>query len=291
MSVAEQKGRMLVALLQILSDESEGLQGKEAIERVRDKVELIPQEEGVFDQTGLEKFPQLVRFATIPAVKAGWLVKSDGIWSITAAGEQALAEFPEPEPLYKEAWNRYKEWKAGAAVDVDDEANEAEVGEAVSLEEPEDSAREEILEYIAKMLPFDFQRACAALVGALGHEVRWISEPGPDGGLDFVAYADPIGVEGRRIKGQAKRHKNKQHVDDVKAFLSNLKNDDVGLFIALGGFTKPAEDAVRQDERRLILLDGPDFVRLWIDRYEHLAQEDRALLRVKPVWHLIRSGE
>lgn len=70
---------------------------------------------------------------------------------------------------------------------------------------------------------------CAKLVHALGHEVAWISPPGPDGGLDFVAFADPIGATGRRIKGQAKRQQSKQDVGDVGAFLSKLKGDDVGV--------------------------------------------------------------
>jgi restriction system protein len=159
------------------------------------------------------------------------------------------------------------------------------------LEDDEDAARAEILGYIATMPPFDFQTACAKLIEALGHQVAWISPPGPDGGLDFVAYADAIGATGRRMKGQAKRQQSKQDVGDVGAFLSKLKGDDVGVFIALGGFTKNAEVDARADERRLILLDGADFVRLWIEHYHRLDEEARALLRLRPVWRLVPATD
>jgi hypothetical protein len=99
----------------------------------------------------------------------------------------------------------YTAWKKDGAVDVvDEEASEEEVTDATSLEDAEDEARSEILECLGTMPPLDFQRACAKLVAALGHHVAWISPPGPDGGIDFVAFADPIGATGQRIKGQAK---------------------------------------------------------------------------------------
>ena len=127
---------------------------------------------------------------------------------------------------------------------------------------------------------------CAKLVHALGHEVARISPPGPDGGLDFVAFADPIGATGRRIKGQAKRQQSKQDVGDVGAFLSKLKGGDVGVFIALGGFTKNAEMEARAYERRCVLLDGADFVRLWIEHHDRLDEGAKALLRLRPIWRL-----
>jgi restriction system protein len=186
----------------------------------------------------------------------------------------------------------YAVWKQDATVDLTDgDDSEEDVTEATSLENAQDEARAEILAFIGKMPPFDFQAACAKLVDALGHRVSWISPPGPDGGLDFVAYADPIGATGRRIKGQAKRQQSKQDVDDVGAFLSKLKGDDVGVFIALGGFTRNAEVIARSDERRIVLLDGAAFIRLWIEHYSRLDEQARNLLRLRPIWRLVRPVE
>jgi restriction system protein len=290
MSASYRKGRLIRALFQVLQEHPDGLAAKDAIAAVGDRVELAPEEEGVFVATGVEKFPRIIRFATIRPVKAGWMAKQDGTWTITEAGIQAAAEYPDPEAFYKRAQALYNAWKKTAKVDVGDdetEDTEDEVSAAVSLEDDEDAARAEILNYIGAMPPFEFQTACGKLVEALGHQLAWISPPGPDGGVDFVAYADPIGATGRRIKGQAKRQQSKQDVGDVGAFLSKLKGDDVGVFIALGGFTKNAEADARTDERRLILLDGADFVRLWIEHYDRLDEEARALLRLRPVWRLV----
>jgi restriction system protein len=288
-SVANRKARYIQALFQELRSAPDGLAAKDAIAAVRHRVPLAPEDQGTFEQSGAEKFPKVLRFATITVTKAGWMQKGDGVWTVTPTGIEALGNYPDPETFWKQARALYAQWKKDATVDVEDgQDSEEDVDEATSLEDAEDAARSEILDYLAKMPPFDFQAACAKLVGALGHRVAWISPPGPDGGLDFVAYADPIGATGRRIKGQAKRQQSKQDVDDVGAFLSKLKGDDAGVFMALGGFTKNAEVIARSDERRIVLIDGGAFVRLWIEHYARLDEEARALLRLRPIWRLVR---
>jgi restriction system protein len=293
MTATYRKGRLVRALFAVLKEHPDGLAAKEAIAAVEDSIELDPSEKGAFEQTGQEKFPRLIRFATIPPTKAGWMIKQDGTWTVTDEGLKALDEFPDSEQFFKHARQLYLAWKkankgAAAVVGLDDEeATDEEIDSAVSLEDDEDAARSEILDFLAKMPPYDFQSCCAKLVQALGHEVAWISPPGPDGGLDFVAFADAIGATGRRVKGQAKRQQSKQDVGDVGAFLSKLKGDDVGVFIALGGFTKNAEMEARAYERRCVLLDGADFVRLWIEHHDQLDEEAKALLRLRPIWRLV----
>ena len=290
MSVAARKGRILRALFGVLKAQPEGLAAKDAIAATREKVTLTPEEEGTFDESGVEKFAPLVRFATIPVVKAGWMGKQDGTWIVTEAGLKALDDHLEPEVFYKEARKLYQAWQKEAALELsDEEESEDEVTRATSLEDTEDKARQEILDHLGKMSPYDFQQACGKLITALGHRVQWVSPPGPDGGIDFIAYTDPIGVTSRRIKGQAKRQQKKQDVDAVGAFTSKLaKPDDVGVFIALGGFTAPAEALARADERRMILIDGADFLRLWIEHYGNLDEEARTLVHLRPIWHLVR---
>lgn len=293
MTATYRKGRLIRALFAVLKEHPDGLAAKDAISAVEEAIELDPSETGAFEQTGQQKFPRLIRFATIPPTKAGWMVKQDGTWTVTDEGLKALEQLSDPEQFFKHARQLYLAWKkankaaTGADGSDDEEATEEEIDSAVSLEDDEDAARAEILAFLAKMPPYDFQTCCAKLVNALGHEVAWISPPGPDGGLDFVAFADPIGASGRRIKGQAKRQQSKQDVGDVGAFLSKLKSDDVGVFIALGGFTKNAEMEARSYERRCVLLDGADFVRLWIAHHDRLDEEAKALLRLRPIWRLV----
>jgi restriction system protein len=211
MTANHRKGRLLRALFEVLKEHPDGIAAKEALIAVEARVEPTPAETGVYADSGVPKLPRLIRFATIPAVKSGWMAKQDGIWTVTDDGLQAFAAYPDPEQFYKHARALYQAWKKSAPTNdetLELDESEVEVTAATSLEDDEDTAREEILSYLGSMPPFDFQAACAKLVETLGHEISWISPPGPDGGLDFIAYADPIGATGRRIKGQVKRQQS-----------------------------------------------------------------------------------
>ena len=82
------------------ADEPDGLQAKDAIARVEATMELTRVRAiDVPEQPGLVRFPKLLRFSTINAVKAGWLRKKGGIWTLTEDGRAALEAFPDPEAL------------------------------------------------------------------------------------------------------------------------------------------------------------------------------------------------
>ena len=99
-----------------------------------------------------------------------------------------------------------------------------------------------------------FRTSSRRCFGAMGYYVSWVSPPGPDRGIDIVAYTDPLGAPGPRIKAQVKRRADKTAVDGVRAFLAMLGTHDVGLFIATGGFTGEAEREVRSQENRRVTL-------------------------------------
>ena len=68
-----------------------------------------------------------------------------------------------------------------------------------------------------------------------------------------------------------------------------LGDDDVGLFVALSGFTKDADLEARQSHRRITLLDTTKLVELWTSHYGKLGDSARRRLPLKPVWFL--AGE
>src|SRR5215475_13003638 len=72
------------------------------------------QRAGLYESTGTRRFERIVRFATIDCVKAGWLAKNKGVWSITDAGKKAFNDFPDPEAFYRDATRLYRECKPGA---------------------------------------------------------------------------------------------------------------------------------------------------------------------------------
>ena len=66
-----------------------------------------------------------------------------------------------------------------------------------------------------------------------------------------------------------------------------LGDDDVGIFISVGGFKSTAEREARtQERRRITLIDLNRLVSLWIEHYDKLPEADRRLLPLRPIYFL-----
>jgi restriction system protein len=234
-----------------------------------------------------------VRFATIDLVKAGWLVIHRGYWSLTDQGLEALQSFKEPADLYRTAKVLYAQWRRENPIEVNEEdlsPVEEVLSETVAedtLEDAEADAWDQIYTHISKMDPYDFQDLIGALLSGMGYHVSWKSPPGPDRGLDILAYTDPLGATGPRIKVQVKRRLDKSPAEVVRSFMASLGDHDVGLFICTGGFTANAEAEVRdQQTRRLTLLDAGGLFDLWVQHYSKVPEQYRNLLPLKPIYFL-----
>lgn len=138
------------------------------------------------------------------------------------------------------------------------------------------------------MPPYEFQNLVAALLNAMGYHVAYVAPPGPDRGMDLLAYTDPLGTSDPRIVVQVKRHADaKINADGLRSFLAVLGDRDVGIFIATAGFTSEAEREARsQERRRLTLIDLSRLVALWVEHFDELLDEDRQRLPLKPVYFL-----
>ena len=120
----------------------------------------------------------------------------------------------------------------------------------------------------------------------MGYHVAWVAPPGPDGGVDVIAQSDPLGISGPRIKVQVKRS-GRMSVKEIRSFLAVVADGDVGLFVSAGGFTKDAEDEVRnREKRRTMLVDLRRLIDLWVEHYQKIPEESPRLLPLKPVWFL-----
>ena len=279
-------------VLNILKSEPQGLYWKDLFTRLDEVLPPTEFENGNYESNGNRRRPYIVRFATIGIVKAGWLIKNQGSWSITEDGIQALNEFKTPDELQRQSRKMYKEWKSGRTDDefsdeTSDIDQEQEIAMVASIEEAEDNAMAIVSQYMGTMDPYLFQDLIAALLEGMGYHVGWVSPPGKDGGLDVVAFQDPLGATGRRIKVQVKRRADKAGAESIRSFLGVLSEDDIGLYVCLGGFSPDAEKTARdQEKKRLRLLDGKALFSLWVDNYDNLPQEMRALLPLKPIYYL-----
>jgi len=122
----------------------------------------------------------------------------------------------------------------------------------------------------------------------MGHHTPWVAPRGRDGGVDIIAYMHPLGASGPRIKVQVKRlNSGKVGVDGLRSFMAVLGTQDVGLFVAVSGFTNDAEQEARaQENRRLTLIDLEGLFNLWVEHYDSLSEEDKQRLPLRPVYFL-----
>jgi restriction system protein len=288
-------GELMRGVFEILMQEPDGLQAKEVIQRLQDKVPPTPVEEERYEANPqFQRYDKNVRFSTISVVKAGWLVKSKGYWFITDAGKQAYAQFPDPNDFAREASRFYRQWKQeqpeeerddsqAAEIETDDEA----IKSAGTLEEAQEAAWAEISEHMGEMPPYDFQELVSGLLVGMGYHVYHQAPPGPDGGVDIIAHTDPLGIHGPRIKLQVKRRADRLSVDEIRAFLAVLSQGDVGIFVSTGGFTKDAESEARhQETRRIMLLDLERLFDLWVEHYAQIPKTASRLLPLRPVYYL-----
>lgn len=283
------RGELVQKVIEILKDHPEGIQAKDVIKQVEESVALTPFEQSMYPKNPtVRRFEKIVRFSTIGPVKAGWILKSKGRWAVTDQGLKAYKEFKDPEKLFAEAHRLYRQWAASRPETIEDEGEEIESANVVStFEEAEETAWNSIEDHLRNISPYDFQNLVAALLRAMGYHISWIAPPGRDGGIDIVAHTDPLGISPPRIKVQVKRRTDKITVDGLRSFMAVLGDQDVGLFVSTGGFTKDAEiEARTQEKRKITLLGLEQLFDLWLEHYENVEDRDKQMLPLKPVYFL-----
>lgn len=288
----KRRGELLRAVFDVLADHPDGIQAKDALAEVESRIELTDFEKANYPDSNVRRFEKTVRFQTINAVKAGWMVKEAGIWTPTEDGLAAHKQFTDPEQFMDEAGKLYQAWaKAQPPKESEEDEETPALSDAsVTLEKAEEASWEEVREFLHAMEPYDFQHLVAGLLRGMGYDVTWVAPPGKDRGIDIVALTDPLGAQGPRIKVQVKRQQEKTDAKNLRAFMSVLKEGDVGAFVSLGGFTSDAEEEARNEARRIRLIAAYQLFALWTRYYDRIPEQDRRRLPVKFV-PFLATGE
>jgi len=293
----KRRGELLRAVFAVLAENPDGIRAKDALADAEKRLALTDYEAGAFESTGVRRYEKLVRFQTVNAVKAGWMVKDKGTWTATEEGLAAFKKYSNPETFMAKAEAEYNAWakqqpkkpksSPATATTSSGPIEEGATGNSITVEEAEETAFAEIAARLATMSPYDLQNLVAGLLRGMGYHVAWVSPPGKDRGLDILAFRDPLGTEDPRIKVQVKREQSKTDVKGLRAFMSLLNPGDVGVFVTLGGFTSDAASEARNSEtRRVTLIDQSDLFDLWVTHYERIPADDRLLLPLRPVYYL-----
>jgi restriction system protein len=282
-------GELSRGVFAVLMDKPDGLPAQQVLREVEASVPPTPfEQENYPNRPSVRRYPKHVRFASISPVKAGWLVKNQGTWSLTDEGRAAYSSLTDPEAFQREADRLYHSWRRGQ---IEQEASEEEPTADVataSFEEADEAAAADIRDYLSRMPPYEFQNLVAALLKAMGYYVLWVAPPGPDRGIDIIAHNDPLGTSSPRIKVQVKRQADsKIGREAISSFVGTLGSHDVGIYVSAGGFTSEAEREARsQEQRRVTLIDLGRLVKLWIEHSPKLDDADRQLLPLKPIYFL-----
>jgi len=283
----KRNGELQRGVIKILIDHPDGMPARDVLQLLEKEVPPTDFEKASYPKhPDIRRFEKAARFATIGPVKAGWMVKSKGRWYVTEEGRQAYKQIQDPTQFEAETRRLYYKWKSAQPEPPPEPPPEP----TSTVEEAEENAWLEIEQYVQGMNPYEFQKLVAALLRAMGYHVSWVAPPGPDKGIDILAHNDPLGTSTPRIKVQVKRQTDKVDVSGLRSFMALLGEQDVGIFVATGGFTNDAESEARTKEtRKLTLVDLEHLVELWIQHYEKVAEADKRLLPLKPVYYLAPS--
>ena len=289
--------KTLYAMLKTLKEAGGEMRAKEVLERIAATVHFDEEEKFRYEKTGNIRWRSVLHFYSIDAIKAGFMRKHKGLWILTEEGEKAIALGP--EKLLQAVTQGYRDWDAKRKKDLpssDKDAEDIELavegdkGQAqkARLDQYEEEASHGLREYVLGKNPYEFQDLVAALLEAMGYHISEISDKGPDGGVDIIAYTDPLGTKLPRIIVQVKHSPNDSVAADlIQKLAGTLKrNTDVGIFVTSGSFSKPARKEARESREHIELIDFERFMELWQQYYTKLPDEQKNLLPLHPIYFL-----
>ena len=157
--------------------------------------------------------------------------------------------------------------------------------EAIGLvaDDIEQQSRDFVLKQINQKLK---GHALAEFVAHLLNLMRYktkVSEPGPDRGIDIVAYKDDLGVEPPVILVQVKSGEGEVNEATVSELYGKVSEKDFGLFVSVGGFNKRAHDFCF-GKRNLKLIDGDELVELVYKYYDRLDGKYKGMFPLRKVY-------
>ncbi len=285
----QSSAKTMYAAMTILSKNGGSMPIRILMQEIEKSVELSAWEKEVLENTGNIRWQSNMHFTSVDYVRAGFLIKKKGTWIITPEGEEKLKLGA--EKLRDEAWRLYREWyrgskngKADKPVIVPDEEDDPVKETMIELETLEERAINGIREYLKNKNPYEFQDIVAALLKAMGYYIQSVAPRGKDGGIDIVAYVDPLGAQTPRIKVQVK-HKPETAIpaSDVRALLGILKAGDIALFVTSGTYSADAKHAASGSNNFIRLIDGDELIGMWQDYYDKMSDEDKNMLPLKRI--------
>lgn len=239
--------------------------------------------------TGHTRWRSILAFSSVGMVKAGYVSKERGVWTLLPEGRAVLARGLEPKAYLAELDRRYRAWKSsqiaiaaapGAAPAVTPGQEEGEHDD--SLEAPDEridrtlkaahaALAAELIATVKACDPEFFERLVVQLLLKMGYggsrqeAGRAVGRSG-DGGIDGIINEDRLGLDA--IYLQAKRWEGSVGEGPIRDFKGALdaKGAQKGVFITTSSFTPAAIEAARTSRSyKIVLIDGARLAELMIE--------------------------
>jgi len=275
----------------VLKENDNEMPIKQLLNEIEQKIDFNDWEKSRYEKTGQIRWQGVFHFFSIDCVKAGYIIKKNGIWYLTPEGIEA--EKMGERILFENITNEYKKWKKEKTSNTEDLSDENETEKEIENKEDlliytelQEKAIEGMIKFINKKNPYEFQDLIAALLRGMGYFTPFIAPKGKDGGVDIIAYKDPLGTTTPRIQVQIKHRENTTSVKEIRELMGLLKTGDVGIFVSSGGFSSDAKSTARASNNHIELIDQNRFLELWQDFYFKLSDQDKNLFPLKPIYYL-----
>ena len=285
--------KVIYEMFKILEKNNGEMHGSQAIIQIENNLNLDAWAKEVYKKSRNVRWQSILHFFSIDCIKAGFLIRKKGVWYLTKDGKNALAKYNEKD-LLNTASQKYKEWaKENKTFKTDSDSKTEELEEtkeqtlSISIERAEEDSLSGFSKKIHLMDPYEFQDICSALLRGMGYYTPFVAPKGKDGGVDIVAYRDPLGALTPRVKVQVKHRKDtKATSSEVRQLTGILNSNEIGIFISSGGFSADIKRENRVTNKHIELIDLERFIELWIEFYYKMNEEDKYYMPIKPIYFL-----
>jgi restriction system protein len=268
---------LMLPVLQLAADGQEHTL-REATERMGTQLSLTEDERRVLLPSGRQAvFDNRIGWARTYLVKAGVLASSGrGRFRVTPSGMALLQS--QPTAITVKTLEQFESFRAfrdhghaaGDGLTIDGEEETPEERLEKSFLSLQDALAKELQAVVAGCSPKFFERLVIDLLLTMGYggsrrEAGEAVGQSGDGGIDGIIKEDVLGLDSIYI--QAKRWDGPVGRPVVQAFVGSLEGRRArkGVLITTSAFSPQAHEYVQHIEKRVVLIDGAQLVRLMVE--------------------------
>ncbi|MCX6080181.1 MAG: restriction endonuclease [Chloroflexi bacterium] len=267
---------ILRVIIQALWLKADGLPARDILDVIPVRLKLSELETSLLPATDIPLYEKIAREVTGVLVEVGWFIKNKDRWYISDDGMAACRNIKNIEEIYK------------AALLLCEEKRQLHADILLTVENAQEKAWQQIWRYLNEMSPVEFNHIVADLLQALNYHLDWVAPPRKKHGyIDMVAYPNPIGSSGPRVKVHVQHQGQAATVEGLRAFMGELNAHDLGIFVSSGGFTDQVLTVSRfQELRKIRLISLESLFQLWVQNYAQLSPDAKQRFPLKAVYFL-----